>query len=157
MTWQSLETKKEALNIACLIKNVRFIVGLLMLESITAVLKPATESLQGKQVDLGSCMTTITLMKQQLQEMNGDYWHNFLLPKIMKLGEELNVDIAKPRQAGGGNQSESVSEYYGKVWRSALQNVIDDLNLKFGPNQQHVILLQHLIPGFVPAAPVTDE
>ena len=40
----------------------------------------------------------------------------------MKLGEELNVDIAKPRQAGGGNQSESVSEYYGKVWRSALQN-----------------------------------
>ena len=157
MTWQSLETKKEALNIACLIKNVRFIVGLLMLESITAVLKPATESLQGKQVDLGSCMTTITLMKQQLQEMNGDYWHNFLLPKIMKLGEELNVDIAKPRQAGGGNQSESVSEYYGKVWRSALQNVIDDLNLKFGPNQQHVISLQHLIPGFVPAAPVTDE
>ena len=76
---------------------------------------------------------------------------------MMKLGEELNVDIAKPRQAGGGNQSESVSEYYGKVWRSALQNVIDDLNLKFGPNQQHVILLQHLIPGFVPAAPVTDE
>ena len=45
-----------------------------MLESITAVLKPATESLQGKQVDLGSCMTTITLMKQQLQEMNGDYY-----------------------------------------------------------------------------------
>ena len=75
----------------------------------------------------------------------------------MKLGEELNVDIAKPRQSGGGNQSESVSEYYGKVWRSALQNVIDDLNLKFGPNQQHVILLQHLIPRFVPAAPVTDE
>ena len=69
MTWQSLETKKEALNIECLIKNVRFIVGLLMLESITAVLKPATESLQGKQVDLGCCMTTITLMKQQLQEM----------------------------------------------------------------------------------------
>ena len=33
----------------------------------------------------------------------------------------------------------------------------DDLNLKFGPNQQHVILLQHLIPGFVPAAHVTDE
>ena len=120
MTWQSLETKKEALNIECLIKNVRFIVELLMLESITAVLKPATESLQGKQVDLGSCMTTITLMKQQLQEMNGDYWHNFLFPKIMKLGEELNVDIAKPRQ-------------------------------------QHVILLQHLIPGFVPAAHVTDE
>ena len=89
--------------------------------------------------------------------MNGDYWHNFLFPKIMKLGEELNVDIAKPRQAGGGNQSESVSEYYGKVWRSAVQNVIDDLNLKFGPNQQYVILLQHLIPGFVPAAPVTDE
>ena len=88
--------------------------------SITAVLKAATESLQGKQVDLGSCMTTITLMKQQLQEMNGDYWHNFLFPKIMKLGEELNVDIAKPRQ-------------------------------------QHVILLQHLIPGFVPAAHVTDE
>ena len=116
MTWQSLKTKKEALNIECLIKNVRFIVGLLMLESITAVLKPATESLQGKQVDLGSCMTTITLMKQQLQEMNGDYWHNFLFPKIMKLGEELNVDIAKPRQASGGNQSESVSEYYGKVW-----------------------------------------
>ena len=115
MTWQSLETKKEALNIECLIKNVRFIVGLLMLESITAVLKPATESLQGKQVDLSSCMTTITLMKQQLHEMNGDYWHNFLFPKIMKLGEELNVDIAKPRQAGGGNQSESVSEYYGKV------------------------------------------
>ena len=135
MTWQSLETKKEALNIECLIKNVRFIVGLLMLESITAVLKPATESLQGKQVDLGSCMTTITSMKQQLHEMNGDYWHNFLFPKIMKLGEELNVDIAKPRQAGGGNQSESVSEYYGKVWRSALQNVIDDLNLKFGPNR----------------------
>ena len=128
-----------------------------MLESITAVLKPAKESLQGKQVDLGSCMTTITLMKQQLQEMNGDNWHNFLFPKIMKLGAELNVDIAKPRQAGGGNQSESVSEYYGTVWRSALQNVIDDLNLKFGPNQQHVILLQHLIPGFVPAAPVTDE
>ena len=120
MTWQSLETKKEALNIECLIKNVRFIVELLMLESITAVLKPATESLQGKQVDLGSCMTTITLMKQQLQEMNGDYWHNFLFPKIMKFGEELNVDIAKPRQ-------------------------------------QHVILLQHLIPGFVPAAHVTDE
>ena len=157
MTWQSLETKKEALNIECLIKNVRFIVGLLMLEYITAVLKPATESLQGKQVDLGCCMTTITLMKQQLQEMNVDYWHNFLFPKIIKLGEELNVDIAKPRQAGGGNQPESVSEYYGKVWRSALQNVIDDLNLKFGPNQQHVILLQHLIPGFVPAAPVTDE
>ena len=102
-----------------------------MLESITAVLKPATESLQGKHVDLGRCMTTITLMKQQLQEMNGYYWHNFLFPKIMKLGEELNVDIAKPRQAGGGNQSQSVSEYYGKVWRSALQNVIDDLNLKF--------------------------
>ena len=120
ITWQSLETKKEALNIECLIKNVRFIVELLMLESITAVLKPATESLQGKQVDLGSCMTTITLMKQQLQEMNGNYWHNFLFPKIMKLGEELNVDIAKPRQ-------------------------------------QHVILLQHLIPGFVPAAHVTDE
>ena len=55
------------------------------------------------------------------------------------------------------SQSESVSEYYGKVWRSALQNFIDDLNLKFGPNQQHVILLQHLIPGFVPAAHVTDE
>ena len=33
----------------------------------------------------------------------------------------------------------------------------DDLNLKFGPNQQHVILLQHLIPGFVPAAHFTDE
>ena len=30
--------------------------------------------------------------------MNGDYWHNFLFPKIMKFGEELNVDIAKPRQ-----------------------------------------------------------
>ena len=121
MTWQSLETKKEALNIECLIKNVRFIVfvGRFMLESITAVLKPATESLQGKQVDLGSCMTTITLMKQQLQEINGDYWHNFLFPEIMKLGEELNVDIAEPRQAGGGNQSESVSEYYGKVWTTS--------------------------------------
>ena len=89
--------------------------------------------------------------------MNGDNWHNFLFPKIMKLGEELNVDIAKPRQAGGGNQSESVSEYYGKVWRSSLQNFIDYINLKFGPNQQHVILLQHIILGFVPAAPVTDE
>ena len=59
-------------------------------------------------------MTTITSTKQQLQEMNGDYWHNFLFPKIMKLGEELNVDIAEPRQAGSGqpvrvSQSQSVS------------------------------------------------
>ena len=46
--------------------------------------------------------------------------HLITIALIMKLGEELNVDIAKPRQ-------------------------------------QHVILLQHLIPGFVPAAHVTDE
>ena len=78
-------------------------------------IKTSYRELQGKQDDLGSCMTTITLMKQQLQEMNGEYWHNFLFPEIMKLGEELNVDITKPRQAGGGNQSESVSEYYGEV------------------------------------------
>ena len=129
MTWQSLETKKEALKIECLIKNVRFIVGLLMLESITAVLKPATESLQGKQVDLGSCMTTITLMKQQLQEMNGNYWHNFLFPKIMKLGEELNVDIAKPRQAGGGNQSESVSKVWSLVQTSSTSSYCSILSL----------------------------
>ena len=55
------------------------------------------------------------------------------------------------RLVGATSQSQSVSIM---VWRSALT---DDLNLKFGPNQQHVILLQHLIPGFVPAAPVTDE
>ena len=123
MTWQSLETKKEALNIECLIKNVRFIVGRLMLESITAVLKPATESLQGKQVDLGSCMTTITLMKQQLQEINGDYWHNFLFPEIMKLERSWTLILQNhARLVGATSQSQSVSIMvrYGrpqpKVW-----------------------------------------
>ena len=59
------------------------------------------------------------------------------------------------RLVGATSQSQSVSIMvrYGDL----LFKIIDDLNLKFSPNQQHVMLLQHLIPGFVPAAPVTDE
>ena len=51
------------------------------------------------------------------------------------------------RLVGTTSQSQSVS----------IMVRYGDLLLKFGPNQQHVILLQHLIPGFVPAAHVTDE
>ena len=60
------------------------------------------------------------------------------------------------RLVGATSQSQSVSIMvrYGDLLFKMVKNY---LNLKFGPNQQHVILLEHLSPGFVPAAPVTDE
>ena len=161
--WKATETKTGALKQETIIRSSSFIIGMGMLEAITATLKPLTVKLQGKYIDLGQCMDLVAGVKNQLLDMRGTYWEEVVYPKLEAVCESIDGALTKPRRTRFRTYTEhqwqdlTVCQFYKKTWTGVIQNVLDDLNLKFGPAQQHISTLQLLVPGFTASKPLENE
>ena len=159
--WNSSDTRSGAFNLECTILNQKFLTSVVMLEHITCTLKPTTVLLQAKQLDIVKGLNLVKDIIVQLEQMKcQEYWTK-LFDEIVKLAELFSISITVPRRATISTMPEfatsiSPKEHYGNVWRASLQNVIDDLKLKFGNDKKHLIYMQELIPALSTGIPTFE-
>lgn len=148
-SWNNSEARSSAHNLQCMMERQQFVSSLVMLEHITGVLKPLTAKLQQVDLDISSCIELTSDVIQQLREMKNDSYWKRVFEEIKLLAKQIDVAITIPRKRILNQYavlSEEPYEHYGSIWRASLTNVIEDMNLRFGQNKEHLISLEKLIP-----------
>ena len=132
-TWNDPDTNQRAFNLICTLRNQKFITGLVMLENITASLKPLTVYLQRKDNDLGKVLDVCKVVIDDLRNMKEDSYWIKIYEEIQLLCQKLSLNLTIPRIGSRRmitelfNDSDNPSDYYKIIFHTSLNNVINDL------------------------------
>ena len=81
----------------------------------------------------------------------------FAEASLVMVANMLDIELTKPRlasrsvyTAAEGDTDQSVEDYFRiNVFYSAIDNIVNDLELRFGEGQQRVVELERLTPAFM--------
>ena len=159
-TWDSYEVRMSASSLLNSIRRPKFLIGLVILEKISSIIKPVSSSLQAVGADLFSALADIDNMLKLLQKLRAfgkDEFNNMYLG-IIKLAERIGIDVEamnrKPRvggmslhRANAGEDQQTASDYYRiNIFYPLLDAVITDIKSRFGPHQKETFTLSKLLP-----------
>ena len=159
--WDSYETRKSAHNLLSSIQKPAFLIGLIMLEEISGIMRPVSVSLQSSGKDLVRALAEIKDMQELLEEMRNYDAVKFdekIFQESLKLASKVNVDKdtleIKPRtarlslyRANAGPNEQTAADYYRlNVFYPLLDAVITDIKSRFGAHQKASFLLSKLLP-----------
>jgi len=162
-TWQSSEARKAALSLKNSKTRLSFFVGsLVILENISGVMLPTTRSLQKVGTDFVQAKNDIGDMISTLQSLRTEVAFGKLFQEASHVAETfLNCTIKKPRTvsravyrtAAANTAKDTAEDYYRiNVFYPAVDTILRDLELRFGPKQKIAMNLSHLIAATMPAA-----
>ena len=104
--WDSYETRKSAHNLLSSIQKPAFLIGLIMLENISGIMRPVSVSLQAIGKDLVHALAEIKDMLKLLEELHSYDDLEFdekIFQETRKIASKINVDKdileIKPRTA----------------------------------------------------------
>ena len=143
------------------ITRSEFVVSLVILENISGLMLPTTRSLQKVGSDFVQAMHDIGDMISSLQSLRTQDGFHKLFQEASSVAETLlDCDIKKPRTAyrsvyraaAAATAEDTAEDYYRiNVFYPAVDSILRDLELRFGPKQQMSMSLSHLIPAVMPA------
>ena len=149
--WQSSETRKKAALLINSISQSSFIVSLVVLEELCSVLLPTTRMLQTSGIDVVEAMNSIDNVLESLRDMR-------TADKFHKLFECMSVVAELLDRAAAGGADVSVEDYYRiTVYYPTIDNIMKDVELRFGPVQKKAATLASLVPGFMKIGTADDE
>jgi len=165
MEWQSPETRKKAASLINSISQSSFIVSLVVLEELCSVLLPTTRMLQTSGLDVVGAMISIDNVLESLRDMRSAEKFHKLFECISVVAELLQVTLIKLRtamrsiyRAAAGGADVSVEDYYRiNVYYPTIDNIVTDVELRFGPVQKKAATLACLVPGFMKIGTTDDE
>ena len=123
--------------------------------------------LQTSGIDVVEAMNSIDNVLESLRDMrSADKFHK-LFECISLVAELLEVTFIKPRTemcfvhraaAGGAAADVSVEDYYRiTVYYPTIDNIMKDVELRFGPVQKKAATLASLVPGFMKIGTTDDK
>ena len=93
--WDSYETRKSAHSLLCSIQKPAFLIGLIMLENISGMIRPVSVTLQAIGKDLVHALAEIKDMLKLLEELRNYDALKFdekILQETRKIASKINVD-----------------------------------------------------------------
>ena len=163
LTWDSPDTRKDARRLLKSVQDPQFLVALVLSEKVSAVLHPVSRFLQQIGSDLVKAMSTISATQSKLQTWRKDEENEFaaMFEEAVLLGEKLGVTReemhAIPRvvsqsrfraNAGGANQT-AIEYNRINMFFPLLDEVVGDMQARFGLHQQKIATLSRILPSFV--------
>lgn len=157
-TWQSTDARKTANTLINSISQSETIVGLVVLENISSIMLPTTRMLQTSGLDLVEAMTLVNDMIASLSALRSSERFALLFQDAKTVGVMLGITLIKPRTpsrsvyraAASIACNDSVEDYYRiNVFFPALDEIMQDLQLRFGPKQQLAANFSRAIPSFM--------
>ena len=141
---------------------IEFVGLLVILENISGVMLPTTRSLQKVGTDFVQAKNDIGDMISTLQSLRTEVAFGKLFQEGYHVAETfLNCTIKKPRTvsravyrtAAANTAKDTAEDYYRiNVFYPAVDTILRDLDLRFGPKQKIAMNLSHLTPAAMPAA-----
>jgi len=155
--WSSTATRNTANTLLNSICTSGFLMSLFVLEKVSATLLPATRVLQSPGIDFVEAMHCVSTTVGELEAMRSVSAFEKLFEEASQMASELDITLCKPRtlassvyRASAGNSDCSIDAYYRiNLWYPVLDNVINDIKLRFGPSQTKALGASKLIPRFM--------
>jgi hypothetical protein len=156
--WQSSDARKTALTLMHSISQSETIVGLVVLENISSIMLPTTRNLQAPSLDLIEAMSMVNDMINELTKLRSAEQFTTVFQDAKAAAELVGVELKKPRipkrsvfrAAASGGSSDSVEDYYRiNVFYPALDAILLELRMRFGPKQQVAVNFSRAIPAFI--------
>ena len=97
-------------------------------------------------------MDVCKVVIDDLRNMKEDSYWIKIYEEIQLLCQKLSLNLTIPRIGSRRmitelfNDSDNPSDYYKIIFHTSLNNVINDLNVRFGKEQEYLPLLCRLIP-----------
>ena len=156
-TWQSADARKSATVLQNSICQSDFVISIVILEEVCALMLPLTRVLQTAGLDLVQAMSGVDDLLASLQKLRSNEVFTKLFTDSTNLAELLGVQITKPRTASrsvyrpaAGDNSDNVEAYYRiNFFFPTIDNVVSDIQLRFGTSQQQAAQLSCTIPYFM--------
>ncbi len=155
-TWQSTDARKSATTLQNSICQSDFIVSIVILEEVCALMLPLTRVLQTVGLDLVQAMSGVGDLITSLQRLRSHEVFAKLFSDSTNLAELLGIQMTKPRtasrsvyrpNAAAGDTADDVEAYYRiNFFFPTIDNVISDIQLRFGLSQQQAVQLSCAIP-----------
>ena len=155
-TWQSSEARKSAQTLINSISQSETIIGLVVLENISSIMLPTTRLLQTSGLDLVAAMTAVNNMIESLSALRSSERFAKVVEDAEAVAQGLEVTLTKPRTASRSvyrpaastGSDDSVQDYYRiNVFFPAVDQVQQDLQLRFGPKQQLAVKFSRAVPA----------
>lgn len=155
--WDAPDTRTGARQILSGILSTSFIISLVCMESVTAILRPVSVSLQKTDADLISVLQQVENVLSLFRKWRVEYDSTFseLYQRAKSMGEQMDVEFQSPRvprrsvyRGNSGGNASSCEEYYRtNMYIPLLDNFISDLENRFGPHQKSSLNLATLVPS----------
>ena len=158
LTWDSLETRKGARSLLNSILKPAFIVSLIILEKVSAIMRPLSAMLQNVENDIILALSLIDDTTLGLQNLRNDGSFKFF-DEACAVAQGVGITRAemefKPRfckrsvfRSNSGDASYCASDYYRvNVLLPTLDSILGDLKLRFGKQQKNTMHLLLLLPS----------
>ena len=154
--WESTDTRKKASQLLNSILTTQFVICLVVLESITALMHPISESLQKVGNDIIKSLNEIDELVELLSNwrLTAESKFSELFIKAETYGDMLGVTLTAPRiphrsvfRSNSGGAQNANDYYRVNVFIPLLDAICVDIKNRFGPHQQQSYSLASLIPS----------
>jgi hypothetical protein len=146
---------------------------LIVLEKLSALLRPVSRCLQAVGNDLVNALSDIRALQSKLNALRSNCEHDFeeIFSEACRLGDAMDVSKEEmyliPRagsasgrckyKANAGEQQQTSSSYYRiNVYIPLLDAIVRDLELRFSTHHEKVAKLSRLVPSFIKTATWAD-
>lgn len=156
-TWQSSEARKKAHTLMHSISQTETVIGLVVLENISSIMLPTTRLLQTEGIDLVNAMSGVDDMLAMLESLRSSERFGRIFEEAQTVAELLGITLTKPRtarrsvyRATASSEDASVEDYYRiNAFYPTLDDILQDLRLRFGPKQQQAANFSRAVPAFM--------
>jgi len=157
-SWQAAEARKTAHTLINSMSQSETLVGLAVLEKISSIMLPTTRLLQTAGLDLVEAMASIDDLLGSLNALRTSEGFVEILDNATAAAQLLEVTLVKPRTAGRSvyraaasrGPDDSIEDYYRiNVYFPALDAVLQDVELRFGPKQRQAASFSRAVPAFM--------
>ena len=145
------------------IRDPTFLVGIVCLDKTYTPLLTPTTLLQGRDMDVLKAYKTIDGVIAEEKRMRSeidDLWEAEFWPEIQSLAEEIDVDLTPrrrtARQQHRRNTEGEPKEYFKGKAIQMLDQVISDLESRFGDDQKKVAQILFMHPEKLRGLPYED-
>lgn len=118
---------------------------------------PTTRLLQTEGIDLVNAMSGVDDMLAMLESLRSSESFGRIFEEAQKVAELLGITLTKPRtvrrsvyRATTSSEDTSLDEYYRiNAFYPTLDDILQDLRLRFGPKQQQAGNFSRAVPAFM--------
>lgn len=149
--WQDRKTSSMANNFLNAMQKTDFILGLVVMNRISSILRPLSLQLQSKDADLVKALELVEAVQKALRDEREKFGEIF--EEAEEIAEKLEVELQLPRivkrstcRSNAGNGMDIIKHYRINVFNPAIDNVLQDLESRFQSHHKQSLNLTLMLP-----------